>query len=126
MCRSGQHRRDFGAELPSTAVYIGRPSKWGNPFVIGLAGDRAAVIEKYRVWLWQQKDLLAQLPELDEKDLVCHCAPLACHGDVLMRAYEWFCRLDHLQVMKLRRDGEALAARKGLPQPNFNFYSTSF
>jgi hypothetical protein len=29
-------------------VYIGRPSKWGNPFVIGRDGSREEVIEKYR------------------------------------------------------------------------------
>lgn len=34
--------------LPSGAVYIGRPSRWGNPFIIGRHGDRAAVIAKYR------------------------------------------------------------------------------
>jgi hypothetical protein len=32
-------------------VYIGRPSKWGNPFVIGRDGDRRAVIAKYEAWL---------------------------------------------------------------------------
>ena len=33
------------------AVYIGRGSKWGNPFRIGIDGDRAAVIAKYERWL---------------------------------------------------------------------------
>ena len=28
-------------------IYIGRPSKWGNPFVIGRDGNREQVIEKY-------------------------------------------------------------------------------
>jgi len=32
-------------------VYIGRPSKWGNPFVIGRDGSRADVIAKYRTWI---------------------------------------------------------------------------
>ena len=29
-------------------VYIGRPSVFGNPFVIGVDGDRAAVIDRFR------------------------------------------------------------------------------
>lgn len=33
--------------IPEDAVYIGRGSKWGNPFVIGRHGTRAEVIAKY-------------------------------------------------------------------------------
>ena len=36
------------------AIYIGRGSKWGNPFVIGKDGTRAEVIEKYGQWLADQ------------------------------------------------------------------------
>jgi hypothetical protein len=64
-------------------VYIGRPSKWGNPFEIGRDGTRYEVIEKYRVWIQSQPKLLADLGELKGKVLGCFCAPLACHGDVL-------------------------------------------
>lgn len=66
------------------AVYIGRPSKWGNPFIIGLHGDRARVIDKYRIRLLGSPRLLGLLFELEGKDLICHCAPLPCHGDVLI------------------------------------------
>lgn len=65
-------------------VYIGRPSKWGNPFVIGRDGARAEVIEHYRSRLMRSPELLADLHELRGKDLVCYCAPAACHGDVLL------------------------------------------
>lgn len=65
-------------------VYIGRPSKWGNPFAIGRDGTREEVIEKYRAWLLGQPELLAALPELKGKVLGCWCAPQACHGDVLV------------------------------------------
>lgn len=64
-------------------VYIGRPSKWGNPFVLGRDGDRATIIEKYRRWVLQQPELVKDLPKLRGKTLGCWCAPLACHGDVL-------------------------------------------
>lgn len=65
-------------------VYIGRPSKWGNPFTIGLDGNREEVIKKYQNWILQQEDLLAALPELKNKVLGCWCSPKSCHGEVLM------------------------------------------
>ncbi len=66
------------------AVDIRRPSKWGNPFVIGKDGTRAIVIEKYRAWLMTQPELIAEARRvLRGRDLVCCCAPKACHGDVL-------------------------------------------
>ncbi|CAF1677522.1 unnamed protein product [Adineta ricciae] len=65
-------------------VYIGRPSDWGNPFVIGKDGDRDDVIRKYRNWIMRQTDLLARIkPELQGKRIACWCKPEACHGDVL-------------------------------------------
>jgi hypothetical protein len=64
-------------------VYIGRPSKWGNPFVIGKDGTRADVISKYHTWLQTQPELLVALSELKDKILGCWCSPLPCHGDVL-------------------------------------------
>jgi hypothetical protein len=66
-------------------VYIGRPSKWGNPFVIGCDGTRDDVIARYEAWLLEQPELVAALPELAGKTLGCWCAPRACHGDVLAR-----------------------------------------
>lgn len=65
-------------------VYIGRPSKWGNPFVIGKDGSREDVINKYREWIKTQPNLIADLCELKGKTLGCFCKPLACHGDVLL------------------------------------------
>jgi hypothetical protein len=71
---------------PASAVYVGHPSKWGNPFIIGKDGDRAAVIVKYEHMILARPDLLLDaMRELCGKDLVCHCAPLACHASVLWR-----------------------------------------
>ena len=64
-------------------VYIGRPSKWGNPFKIGRDGTREQVIAQYRTWLLNQPNLVMALPELRGKRLGCWCKPAACHGDVL-------------------------------------------
>ena len=38
----------------ASGVYIGRGSDWGNPFRIGVDGDRAAVIAKHERWLADQ------------------------------------------------------------------------
>jgi len=73
------------AGIPAGAVYIGRGSKWGNPFRIDHDGDRATVIAKYERWLADQHHLLRALDELRGGDLVCFCAPRACHGDLLLR-----------------------------------------
>jgi hypothetical protein len=69
-------------------VYIGRPSKWGNPFTIGRDGTREEVIAKYREWIKSQPRLLADLHELEGKVLGCWCSPQACHGDVLSELAE--------------------------------------
>lgn len=66
------------------AVDIMRPSKWGNPFRIGRDGTRAEVIAKHRAYFLARADLVADArAELRGRDLVCCCAPLACHGDTL-------------------------------------------
>ena len=64
-------------------VFIARPSKWGNPYIVGVHGTRSEVIKKYRHWLLNNPDLMKALPELKGKRLGCWCAPEACHGDVL-------------------------------------------
>ena len=70
----------------SKGVYIGRPSKWGNPFVIGADGSRADVVRKFEEYLKSNPRLMeAAKQELKGKDLVCFCAPLPCHGDILSR-----------------------------------------
>lgn len=70
---------------PEKRVYIGRGSKWGNPFRIGVHGNRKEVIEKYEMWISNQPQLLNNLNSLKGKVLVCHCKPKACHGDVLLK-----------------------------------------
>lgn len=84
MQRAVLNAKVVGKSMPG-AFYIGRPSKWGNPFVIGRDGDRAEVVEKYRAWLLEQPELVADAKrKLRGHNLICWCAPLACHGDVLM------------------------------------------
>jgi len=77
-------------------IYIGRGSKWGNPYTHMkgktkaefLVGSREEAIEKYEEWIRQQPNLLADLHELKNKRLGCFCRPHHCHGDVLVELIE--------------------------------------
>lgn len=67
------------------AVYVGRPTKWGNPYVEGRDGSREQVIEKYRRRLLSNTSLQNEARQrLRGKYLACWCAPLPCHADVLL------------------------------------------
>lgn len=84
--------------LVPNIVYIGREnqaqhlkaSPFANPFHIKRekgeteASARRRVIEQYRDYIQRRPDLMAQLPKLRGKKLVCWCKPQACHGDVLI------------------------------------------
>jgi hypothetical protein len=74
--------------MPVGAVYVGRPTRWGNPFVVGTEGvpDRSVAVDRYRSWLAGQPELVAAARvALAGRDLVCWCpAGAACHADVLL------------------------------------------
>ena len=81
-------------QTPRAAVYVGRPTKWGNPFTHLPNGtlakfvvkDRDEAVDSYEAWLLAQPALVAAAKhELRGKDLVCWCAPQRCHADVLLR-----------------------------------------
>jgi len=77
-----KYHRTAGPE----AVYIGRGSPFGNPFVIGKDGDRDKVCDQYEAMLLNNPQLVERVKtELKGKDLVCFCAPKRCHGDTLLR-----------------------------------------
>lgn len=98
-----QRQRTKGWRMPEGAVYVGRPTKWGNPFVVGhfsAAGgaviwvdDRAHAAELFRERTHYTVRTGPAIKELRGKDLVCWC-PLEdadgnrvpCHADVLL---EW-------------------------------------
>jgi len=86
----------------SCDVFIGRPSYWGSPFHLGRDGTRRQIVDKYRDWLIRQPALLREIPSLRGKTLGCDCAPLACHGDILVELADLTAapapRGDHLRV----------------------------
>ena len=85
MPRVWNGKKAFPGEIPDDAVFVGRPSMWGNPFVIGPHGTREQVIRKFRKFFESREDLQKEaLIALKGKDLVCFCHPLPCHADVLL------------------------------------------
>jgi hypothetical protein len=84
------NRRD--PKVPADAVYVGRPTKWGNPFKIGDCTNivsngrpmsRTDVVLAYRDAVCRGREQEIR-KELRGKHLVCWCAPLSCHADVLL------------------------------------------
>lgn len=75
------HNKYHGT-APKDAVYIGRGSPWGNPFIIGRDGDRDEVCRRFEYEILPTLDVSV----LRGKHLVCFCAPKRCHGDAILRA----------------------------------------
>lgn len=109
-----QRQRTKGWRMPEGAVYVGRPSPFGNPFTIAGAREagytgtdaqlRAMCADQYRIWLngvdpgdqdrylssdgrtYDRVEVRVRLHELAGKDLACWCAPdEPCHADALLR-----------------------------------------
>ena len=68
-------------------IYIGRPSEFCNPFIIGRNGTREEVIAQYKDYFYRRieydKLFLGRVLALKDKILGCYCKPLACHGDII-------------------------------------------
>mgnify|MGYP002626924685 CR=1 FL=1 len=65
-------------------MYRGRPSKWGNPFVLGKDGSREEVVLKFKKWFMSNTKLVEEAKiELKDKVLGCWCSPQICHGDII-------------------------------------------
>jgi len=74
-------------------VYIGRGSKWGNPYTTIRDKETLAseivetseeAISKYKEYILNTPELMDSLDELEGKTLGCFCKPKPCHGDVLL------------------------------------------
>lgn len=84
-----QRNRTKGWRMPEDAVYVGRPTKWGNPWTPDMCGSAKEAVRGYALLLKHDPygDGLAESAraELAGKDLACWC-PLdqPCHADVLL------------------------------------------
>lgn len=92
--RRVQRSRSKGWRMPEGAIYVGRPSKWGNPFRVGeayktvaagemICSDASDAVRLYRPLAWCRKDEIVR--ELRGRTLVCWCrTDRPCHADVLI------------------------------------------
>lgn len=72
-------------------VIIDRTSPFGNPFKIGVDGDRQQVIEKYRKYFYNKlkdDEFRGKVEKLKGLRLGCWCKPHRCHGDVIVEYLE--------------------------------------
>lgn len=73
-------------DIPYNSVYIGRPTKWGNEYRIGIHGNRKEVVARFIRKKKKDKKFISMVKkELRGKNLVCHCAPDLCHGEWLLK-----------------------------------------
>lgn len=88
--------------MPPNTVYVGRGSRWGNPFVVGKDGTAEVCVQKYAAQLLPYRHhgpnstlehlfisvaILADIQTLRGKNLACWCDEGAtCHADLLL---EW-------------------------------------
>jgi hypothetical protein len=87
-------KRQGGREVVGCDVYIGRSmnqggwrlptSIWANPFKLS-EHSREEVLRLYEEYVRKKPELMGRLHELRGKRLGCWCAPLPCHGDVLVK-----------------------------------------
>lgn len=82
-----QRKRSKGWRMPEGAVYVGRPTKWGNPWNLsrnGFAAERRVIVDWYRK-LASETLSESIRAELRGRDLACWCAlDQPCHADVLL------------------------------------------
>ena len=94
-----QRKRIKGWRMPASAVYVGRPTRWGNPYRIGdvvhrglsvsgrdeVISDAEGAVNAYRRWLFTIKRSRDLIVLLQGKDLACWCSlNQPCHADVLL------------------------------------------
>lgn len=93
--RKPQVWRKNDPRMPIGAIYVGRPSVYGNMwshkpsqvYHVIRAETREQAIEEYRKWIYAdaQRELREQVKrELHGKDLCCWCAPEPCHAEILL------------------------------------------
>lgn len=86
-----QRKRVKGYRMPPNTVYVGRPTRWGNPYHLWDArGHREELLILYHIWLLKQLEKDPSFLEpLRGKNLACWCPPdQPCHVDILLEYLE--------------------------------------
>jgi len=86
------NKRNISRKLAANDIYIGRGSRFGNPFPMRRENEREEVISKYRDYFYSNSSLMEftirrfkslKKRGFEEVNLVCFCAPKRCHGEIL-------------------------------------------
>lgn len=103
MLKRIQRKRTKGWKMPANTVYVGRGSKWGNPFVIGepikidifeirkeeniLTGSIVIEVDReMAIFLFRKVAVYKDHSELRGKNLACWCSlDRPCHADILLK-----------------------------------------
>jgi hypothetical protein len=87
-----QRSRAKGWKMPANAIYVGRPTVWGNPYVVGSQLMNGETLNAEKAVALYEQHLADNFSERDirhclhDKDLACWCAlDQPCHADVLLR-----------------------------------------
>ena len=72
--------------MPENTKYVGRPTKWGNPYLVDFGNDLKNVLDQYKIHIQNKIDSgLLDLNELIGYDLACWCnINKPCHVDILI------------------------------------------
>lgn len=87
MAKRIQRKRSPGWRTPPGAVYVGRPTRWGNPYRVGKnAKSRDEAVDLFELFTLQTPSFCDEVRrELRGRDLVCWCTEgQPCHADVLL------------------------------------------
>lgn len=90
-----------GKKWDKGAIYIGRGSPLGNPFIMKSEEDRDYVCDQYEEWFHKQvkgknQTVLNELRRIyliaKRQDVVlgCYCSPKRCHGETIKRFLEQY------------------------------------
>jgi hypothetical protein len=96
-----EHAKVVNIRKEKCDVYIGRPSIFGNPFEIGKDGTREEVINKFYSYfyhrLYHDMEFVNKVKELQGKKLGCFCAPLPCHGDIIVKFLDQLIKIEEMK-----------------------------
>jgi hypothetical protein len=72
--------------MPEGVVYVGRPTRWGNPFRVDANHDAASCVRDFRQYVLSRlhSGIGYPLRELVGRDLACCRLGEPCHADVLL------------------------------------------
>ena len=82
-----QRKRTRGWKKPDNSVYVGRPTKFGNPYKLSKNLTREEAVGNFEIYLRNNTELLiAVKEELCGKDLLCWCRKdELCHADIIIK-----------------------------------------